>query len=240
MALKTAPGPLLLVVSGDIYRSVIQHDHDVTGQAAFHRPLSADIAGKQHPGWIHIPHNPPNTACSAAPRDTAGDQNEARLCRPARPYSLQMRAAKVRWQVRTRGRTLKKPLILYWESATRNPILALGPPVIASRLLHQSPRSEPDWNPPPRTSMVALWASTCVDVHSRALPTMSDIPKMLSPAGAWAVTGTVDRALKWHRERSKSLPHGNFLPSTPRAAFSHSTVDGSLNGRPISARSHSQ
>jgi hypothetical protein len=45
MALKTAPGPLLLVVSGDIYRSVIQHDHDVTGQAAFHRLLSADIAG---------------------------------------------------------------------------------------------------------------------------------------------------------------------------------------------------
>ena len=67
MALKAAPGPLLLVISGDIYRSVIQHDHDGTSQAAFHRLLSADIAGKQYPGWIHIPHNPPNTAWPAAP-----------------------------------------------------------------------------------------------------------------------------------------------------------------------------
>jgi HD domain len=67
MALKTASGPLLLVVSGDIYRSVIQHDHDGTGQAAFHRLLSADIAGKQHPGWIHIPRIPPNIAWPAPP-----------------------------------------------------------------------------------------------------------------------------------------------------------------------------
>ena len=67
MALKTAPGPLLLVVSGDIHRSVVRHDLNGTGtgQAAFHRLVSADIAGKQYPRWIHIPHNPPNTTWPA-------------------------------------------------------------------------------------------------------------------------------------------------------------------------------
>ena len=55
MALKTAPGPLLLVVSGDIYHSVVRHRYGGTGQRAFHRLVSADIAGKRHPGWIHIP-----------------------------------------------------------------------------------------------------------------------------------------------------------------------------------------
>jgi hypothetical protein len=79
-----------------------------------------------------------------------------------------------------------------------------------------------------------------VDVHSRVLPTISDTPNGLSPAGVWTVTGTVDRALKRHRELSNFSPHGNFLPSVPRAAFSHSFDDGSLNGRPVSARSHSQ
>lgn len=54
MALETA-GPLLLVVSGDVYGSVVGHGYDQTGQRAFHRLVSAQIAGKRNPGWIHIP-----------------------------------------------------------------------------------------------------------------------------------------------------------------------------------------
>jgi len=55
MALKSAPGPLLLVVSGDTYHSVARQCYDGTGQRAFHRLVSVNIAGKRHPGWIHIP-----------------------------------------------------------------------------------------------------------------------------------------------------------------------------------------
>jgi HD domain len=58
MALKTAQGSLLLVVSSDVYRSVVRHGYDGTRQRAFHRLVSADIAGKRHPGWIHIPAQP--------------------------------------------------------------------------------------------------------------------------------------------------------------------------------------
>jgi hypothetical protein len=53
--LKMAPGPLLLVISGDIYCSVMRYGYHGTGQRAFNRLVNADIAGKQHPGWIHIP-----------------------------------------------------------------------------------------------------------------------------------------------------------------------------------------
>ena len=55
MALKTAQDPLLLVVSGDVYRSVVRHRYDGTSQRDFHRLVSADIAGRPHPGWIQIP-----------------------------------------------------------------------------------------------------------------------------------------------------------------------------------------
>jgi hypothetical protein len=55
MALKTAQGPLLLVVSGDVYRSVVRHGYDGISQRPFRRLVSADVAGTRHPGWIYIP-----------------------------------------------------------------------------------------------------------------------------------------------------------------------------------------
>lgn len=55
MALKTAPGPLLLIVSSEVYGSVVGHGYDGTGQQAFHRLVSPQIAGKRYPGWINIP-----------------------------------------------------------------------------------------------------------------------------------------------------------------------------------------
>ena len=53
--LKTARAPLLLVVSGDIYGSVVRHGYDGIDPSAFHRLISAQIAGNRYPGWIHIP-----------------------------------------------------------------------------------------------------------------------------------------------------------------------------------------
>jgi len=57
-ALKTAQGPLLLVVSGDVYGSVVHAGYDEFGERAFRRLVSAQVAGNSYPGWIHIPAQP--------------------------------------------------------------------------------------------------------------------------------------------------------------------------------------
>jgi len=54
-ALQAASGPLLLVVSGDIYDSVVRHGPGGTAHAAFHHLVTAEVAGNQHQGWIHLP-----------------------------------------------------------------------------------------------------------------------------------------------------------------------------------------
>jgi hypothetical protein len=54
-ALREAAGPLTLVVSGDIYRSVVRHGYDGIDQHAFHPLVRVQIAGNRFPGWIHIP-----------------------------------------------------------------------------------------------------------------------------------------------------------------------------------------
>jgi hypothetical protein len=52
--LETAD-PLILVISADIYNSVVRHGYDGIDQHAF-RPLAhVHIAGKRHPGWIQTP-----------------------------------------------------------------------------------------------------------------------------------------------------------------------------------------
>jgi len=54
-ALQAAHGPLLLVVSGDVYDSVVRHGPAGTAHTAFHRLVTAEVAGHQHQGWIHFP-----------------------------------------------------------------------------------------------------------------------------------------------------------------------------------------
>jgi len=44
-----------LVVSGDIYSSVVRHGYDGIDQHAFHPLVRVQIAGNRYPGWIHIP-----------------------------------------------------------------------------------------------------------------------------------------------------------------------------------------
>ena len=49
-ALKAAPGPLLLVVSGDIY-----HAASAAGREAFRHIATVRVAGRDHPGWGGVP-----------------------------------------------------------------------------------------------------------------------------------------------------------------------------------------
>jgi hypothetical protein len=54
-ALKTAPGPLLLVISSDIYATVSPDDLAGPGPTISSRLVTAQVAGHQYQGWIHIP-----------------------------------------------------------------------------------------------------------------------------------------------------------------------------------------
>jgi hypothetical protein len=53
-ALKTADGPLVLVVSGDVYDSAERRGCGRTNLSTSRRVVSAQVAGKRYPGWIHI------------------------------------------------------------------------------------------------------------------------------------------------------------------------------------------
>jgi class 3 adenylate cyclase len=54
-ALQKAPDPLILVISGDIQRTVVRHGYDGIDQRAFHPLVRVNVAGHRYPGWIHIP-----------------------------------------------------------------------------------------------------------------------------------------------------------------------------------------
>ena len=53
-ALQAAAEPLILVISGEIYRGV-RHGYDGIDQRAFYPLVRVRIAGNRYPGWIHIP-----------------------------------------------------------------------------------------------------------------------------------------------------------------------------------------
>lgn len=57
-ALQAAADPLILVVSGDIYRAIVRHGYDGIDQSAFQPLVRVRIAGNSYPGWIHIPGQP--------------------------------------------------------------------------------------------------------------------------------------------------------------------------------------
>ena len=54
-ALQAAADPLILVISGDIYRAIVRHGYDGIDQRAFHPLIRVRIGGYRYPGWIHIP-----------------------------------------------------------------------------------------------------------------------------------------------------------------------------------------
>jgi class 3 adenylate cyclase len=63
-ALRAADDPLILVVSGDIYRSVVRHGYDGIDQDAFQPMVRVQVAGHRHCGWIQVP-------AQSAPRPVA-------------------------------------------------------------------------------------------------------------------------------------------------------------------------
>jgi len=52
--LREAKAPLVLVVSGDIYRSVIRHDYEGIDCAAFKQLFTVTVSGQQHLGWTRV------------------------------------------------------------------------------------------------------------------------------------------------------------------------------------------
>ncbi len=54
-ALRTATDPLAVVVSGDIYRSIVRHGYNGIDQSAFRPLVRIQVAGNRHLGWIYIP-----------------------------------------------------------------------------------------------------------------------------------------------------------------------------------------
>src|SRR6516165_6048722 len=54
-ALRELADPLILVVSEDIYGSVVRHGYDGIDHEAFHQMVRVQVAGRRYPGWIHLP-----------------------------------------------------------------------------------------------------------------------------------------------------------------------------------------
>ncbi len=52
--LREIADPLILVVSEDIYSSVIRHGYDGIDHETFHQLVCVQVAGRRCPGWIHL------------------------------------------------------------------------------------------------------------------------------------------------------------------------------------------
>jgi hypothetical protein len=50
--------PLTLVISGDIYRSVVRQGYEGIDQHTFHPLIRIRVAGQRHPGWVQVPPQP--------------------------------------------------------------------------------------------------------------------------------------------------------------------------------------
>jgi class 3 adenylate cyclase len=57
-ALKAGADPMTLVISGDIYRSIVRHGYGGIDQNAYHPLVRVHVAGTLYPGWINIPARP--------------------------------------------------------------------------------------------------------------------------------------------------------------------------------------
>ena len=54
---RTTADPLTLVISGDIYRTIVRHGYDGIDPRAFRPLIRVHVAGHRYPGWIHTPRN---------------------------------------------------------------------------------------------------------------------------------------------------------------------------------------
>jgi hypothetical protein len=77
-ALRETADPLVLVISGDIYNSVVRHGYDGIDQQAFQPLVRVQVAGQRFPGWIHLPervteHNVTQMAAYRRPARPGGN-----------------------------------------------------------------------------------------------------------------------------------------------------------------------
>lgn len=56
-ALRERAEPLIVVVSGEIYHSVVRHGYGGIDQEAFLPLVRVQVAGRRYPGWIHLPEH---------------------------------------------------------------------------------------------------------------------------------------------------------------------------------------
>jgi class 3 adenylate cyclase len=54
-AFRETADPLILVISEDIYASVVRHGYGGIDKQAFRPLVRVQIAGRRYPGWIHLP-----------------------------------------------------------------------------------------------------------------------------------------------------------------------------------------
>jgi class 3 adenylate cyclase len=54
-ALREMADPLILVISEDIYSSIVRHGYDGINYETFHQLVRVQVSGKRYPGWIHLP-----------------------------------------------------------------------------------------------------------------------------------------------------------------------------------------
>lgn len=54
-ALRAAADPLALVVSGEIYQTIVRHGYEGIDPQAFRSLIRVNVAGHRYPGWVHTP-----------------------------------------------------------------------------------------------------------------------------------------------------------------------------------------
>jgi class 3 adenylate cyclase len=53
--LRATADPLTLVISQDIYRTIVRHGYDGIDPQAFRPLIRVHVAGHRYPGWVHTP-----------------------------------------------------------------------------------------------------------------------------------------------------------------------------------------
>jgi class 3 adenylate cyclase len=54
-ALRAADAPLTLVISDEIYRTIVRHGYDGIDRDTFRPLIRVHLAGHRYPGWVHNP-----------------------------------------------------------------------------------------------------------------------------------------------------------------------------------------
>jgi class 3 adenylate cyclase len=66
-ALRATADPLTLVISEEIYRTIVRHGYDGIDPQAFRPLIRVHVAGHRYPGWIYAPHRTLQLHATEAP-----------------------------------------------------------------------------------------------------------------------------------------------------------------------------